>query len=73
MKLPRAYAAIEYVKSGNTPAEHYYVLFAGTFLAVPTYYFTYLFSFHVPSLVNIVVSAVFIVLLYVLFYMAVKR
>ncbi|WP_456422274.1 hypothetical protein [Thermococcus sp.] len=70
--------AIEYVESVSlakrkAPAEHYYVLFAGTLLAVPIYYFAYLFSLYVPSLVNTVVSAVFIVLLYVLFYIAVKR
>jgi len=70
--------AIEYVESvglakRKAPAEHYYVLFAGTLLAVPIYYFVYLLSFHAPSLVNTAVSAVFIVLLYVLFYMVVKR
>ncbi|WP_297551949.1 hypothetical protein [Thermococcus sp.] len=70
--------AIEYVESihlakRNAPAEHYYVLFAGTLLAVPVYYFAYLLSLYAPSLVNTVVGAVFIVLLYVLFYLVVKR
>ncbi|MEO2151664.1 MAG: hypothetical protein ABGW50_03310 [Thermococcus sp.] len=70
--------AIEYVESihlakRNAPAEHYYVLLAGTLLAVPVYYFAYLLSLYAPSLVNTVVGAVFIVLLYVLFYLVVKR
>jgi len=70
--------AIQYVESvylakRDAPAEHYYVLFAGTLLAVPIYYFAYLMSFHVPSLVNTVVASVFVVSLYVLFYIVVKR
>jgi len=70
--------AIEYVESvyltkRNAPAEHYYVLFAGTMLAVPVYYFAYFLSFYVPSLVNTVVAALFAVFLYVLFYIVVKR
>jgi len=70
--------AIEYVESiylakRNAPLEHYYVLFAGTLLAVPVYYFAYLLSLYAPSLVNTVVAAIFLVLLYVLFYIIVKR
>jgi len=62
-----------YLTRRNAPAEHYYILFAGTLLAVPLYYFAYLLSFYVPSFVNTVVASVFLVLLYVLFYIIVKR
>ncbi|WP_297066005.1 hypothetical protein [Thermococcus sp.] len=70
--------AIQYIESvylakRNAPAEHYYVLFAGTLLAIPVYYFAYLLSLYAPSLVNTAVASVFIVLLYVLFYIIVKR
>ncbi|WP_297467415.1 hypothetical protein [Thermococcus sp.] len=70
--------AIQYIESvyltkRNAPAEHYYVLFAGTLLAVPVYYFAYLLSLYVPSFVNTAVASVFIALLYVLFYIIVKR
>ncbi|WP_297551018.1 hypothetical protein [Thermococcus sp.] len=69
---------IQYVESvyltlRNAPPEHYYVLFAGTLLAIPVYYFAYLLSLYVPSLVNTAVASVFIVLLYVLFYIIVRR
>ncbi|AHL23378.1 hypothetical protein [Thermococcus nautili] len=70
--------AIQYVESiylakRSAPAEHYYVLFAGTLLAVPIYYFAYLLSLYTPSFVNTALAAIFVVLLYVLFYLLVRR
>jgi hypothetical protein len=70
--------AINYVESiylakRKAPAEHYHVLLAGTFLAVPVYYFAYLLSIYTPSFVNTALAAIFVVLLYVLFYIVVRR
>ena len=70
--------AIQYVESihlakRSAPAEHYYVLFAGTLLAVPIYYFAHIASFYLPSLVNTAVAVLFVVVLYGLFYMVVRR
>ncbi|NJE54418.1 hypothetical protein [Thermococcus sp. 21S9] len=70
--------AIQYVESlylarRNAPISHYLVLLGGTLLAVPIYYFAYLLSIYTPSFVNTTLAAIFMVLLYVLFYIVVRR
>ncbi|WP_456365357.1 hypothetical protein [Thermococcus sp.] len=67
------YVESVYLMKRKAPFWHYLVLTASVILAVPLYYASAILSDFLPSLVNTVIAALFVVTLYMLLYTVVRR
>ena len=67
------YVESVYLMKRKAPIWHYLVLTASVILAVPLYYVSAILSELLPSLVNTVIAALFVVILYILLYTVIRR
>ncbi|WP_297523685.1 hypothetical protein [Thermococcus sp.] len=67
------YVESVYLMKRKAPLWHYIVLTASVILAVPLYYVSAILSGLLPSLVNTVIAALFVVILYMLLYTVIRR
>jgi len=67
------YVESVYLMKRKAPFWHYLVLTASVILAVPLYYASAILSEFLPSLVNTVIAALFVVLLYLILYTVIRH